>query len=190
MVLRSARPAARKLSTSARAMRSAADFTKRSTSAQRTTPIKREGSAASRARTRSACSNLNRMEGPARGRRRRATTTPFLGDNAQDWVIRKYTHYYSYFTGTLLWRTDAVPLLGVRNGSRVNVYADAFKAGNYPWSGWQADWTTFPDATPNQGTCAGWTATSAGYASFAFADLMPAASELCESPSFILCVEQ
>ena len=122
---------------------------------------------------------------------RRATTTPLLGDNAQDWVIHKYTHYYSYVTGTLLWRTDALPLLGVRNGARVNVYADAFPAtGNYPWSGWKSDWTTFPDTTDYQGTCAGWTSTSAGWASFAFADLTQAASESCATSSFILCVEQ
>jgi hypothetical protein len=117
---------------------------------------------------------------------RRATTTPFLGDDPKDWGIHKYTHYYSYFTGTLLWRTDAVPLLGVRNGSRVNVYADAFQTtGTYPWSGWQADWTTFLDTTPNQGTCAGWASTNAGWASFALPDLTPAASESCGSSAFV-----
>jgi len=124
------------------------------------------------------------------GAARRATVTPFLGDGPKDWVIRKYTHYYSYHEKKLVWRTDDVPLLGVRDGKRVNVYADAFAGGDYPWSGWNADWTTFPDNTPNQGTCASWTSTSAGWASFVGGDLMPAASEECGSTSHILCVEQ
>ncbi len=122
---------------------------------------------------------------------RRATTTPLLGDGAKDWVIHKYTHYYSYFEDKLLWRTDAVPLLGVRDGQRVNVYANALQSGgNYPWSGWKSDWTTFADTTPNQGTCAGWTSTSADWGSFTFADLTQAQSESCSTSSFILCVEQ
>lgn len=63
------------------------------------------------------------------GTGRRATVTPLVGDGAKDWVIHKYTHYYSYYADALLWRTDALPLLGVRNGKRENVYVDAFAPG-------------------------------------------------------------
>jgi hypothetical protein len=123
---------------------------------------------------------------------RRATTTPLLGDGAKDWVIKKYTYYYSYYADALVWRTDAVALLGVRDGKRVNVYASAFASGGaYPWSGWQNDWTTFPDTSdPARGTCAGWTSTTAEWATFALADLTVGASETCDSTSFFLCVEQ
>lgn len=125
------------------------------------------------------------------GGTRRATKTPFLGDDSVDWVIRKYTHYYSYPPNKLIWRTDELALLGVRDGKRVNLYADAFNAvSEYPWSGWRADWTTFDDDVNNQGTCSGWTSTTKASASFAFADLTPALSESCSTSSFILCVEQ
>jgi hypothetical protein len=120
---------------------------------------------------------------------RRATVTAFIGDGATDWVIKKYTHYFSYFEEKLLWRTDELPLLGVRDGKRVNVYAAAFKVGNYPWSGWAEDWTTLKDEE-YQGTCAGWTSTAAGWGSFALPNLMPSASESCSTGSILLCVEQ
>jgi hypothetical protein len=123
---------------------------------------------------------------------RRATVTPNAGDGQIDWVIHKYTHYYNE-NDELIWRTDSVPLLGVRDGTRLNVYAKAFdpSSGNYPWSGWQADWTTFPDDGPDrEGTCANWTGATTGYASFVDDALMPYASELCGATSFILCVEQ
>ena len=78
--------------------------------------------------------------------------------------------------------------------ARLEIYADLFAAsGNYPWSGFKADWTTYDDAvsaTTYQGTCNGWTSTSRGYGSFAFATLMPGASEQCGASSFLLCVEQ
>lgn len=119
---------------------------------------------------------------------RRATLTPFKGDASQDWVIRKYTHYYNE-SSQLLWRTDDVPLLGVHDGKRETIYADAFShPGSYPWSGWANDWTTLPDDA-NGGTCGGWT-NGTGMASFASTDLKFLANEGCGSQSFILCVEQ
>jgi hypothetical protein len=127
------------------------------------------------------------------GAGRRATSTPLKGDGAQDWVVHKYVHYFNA-KDQLVWRTDEIPLLGVRNGSRMNLFADACDtlSGNYPWSGWASDWTTLSDdATIFKGTCGGWTiAGGTGYASFALADLKDAASELCGAMSFILCVEQ
>ena len=123
------------------------------------------------------------------GGSRRATLTPFKGDAAQDWVIRKYTNYYNS-SDQLLWRTDDVPLLGVHAGKREAIYADVFMSGgSYPWTGWATDWTTMPD-DDNGGTCGGWTAATTGWASFAFADLTFGANEGCGSSSFILCAQQ
>jgi hypothetical protein len=120
---------------------------------------------------------------------RRATLTPFKGDASQDWVIHKYTHYYNA-SSQLLWRTDDVPLLGVHDGKRESIYADAFvAAGSYPWTGWANDWTTVPDDLDG-GTCVGWTNATTGQASFAFADLRFGANEGCGSESFILCAQQ
>lgn len=125
------------------------------------------------------------------GGSRRATTTPYLGDGAEDWVLSKYTYYYSYYADALIWRTDAVALLGVREGKRVNIYADAFLGGgNYPWSGWASDWTTLPDSEADASTCSGWTSPSAGWAAFCLPDLTFGASEACSTGSPILCVEQ
>jgi hypothetical protein len=122
---------------------------------------------------------------------RRATVTPYLGDGAKDWVIQKYTHYFSYFEQKLLWRTDELPLLGVRDGARINVYAAAFMVGNYPWSGWAEGWTTIQDNEAEyEGTCAGWTSTTAGWGTFTLPNLMPSQSESCSTESIILCVEQ
>jgi hypothetical protein len=122
---------------------------------------------------------------------RRATVTPLKGDGAKDWVLQKYTHYFSYYEDKLLWRTDELPLLGVRDGKRVNVYAAAFASADYPSSGWASDWTTLPDdAAKYQGTCAGWTSTSAGWATFTRADLTQGQSESCSTAMPLLCVEQ
>jgi Protein of unknown function (DUF1554) len=124
------------------------------------------------------------------GGSRRATVTPYRGDGQQDWVIQKYTHYYNV-QDLLVWRTDEIPLLGVRGGARLNLYATVFdNSGNYPWAGWAADWTTLPDSGIT-GTCAGWTAAPpTGYGSFVLNDLATVAGELCGASSFILCVQQ
>ena len=125
------------------------------------------------------------------GGSRRATTTPYLGDGAKDWVLKKYTYYYSYYADALVWRTDAVALLGVRDGKRVNVYADTFLGGgSYPWSGWNTDWTTLPDSATEASTCSAWTSQGAGWAAFCFPNLTFAASEDCATGAPLLCVEQ
>ncbi|MEP6654806.1 MAG: DUF1554 domain-containing protein [Myxococcales bacterium] len=130
------------------------------------------------------------------GGSRRATVTPFAADGQQDWVIKKYTHYYNA-SDQLLWRTDTIPLLGVRDGMRMNLYALAYQSTTYPWSGFAADWTTLDDIPAMlQGTCQGWTFNGTGgtgddgHATFCDSDLRPLASELCGSSSFILCVQQ
>ena len=123
------------------------------------------------------------------GGTRRATVTPFVGDSQLDWVIHKYTHYYN-LQNQLVWRTDDIPLLGIRGGARQNLYATFFTdSGNYPWAGWAADWTTLPDAG-FVGTCGGWTASSGGSGSFVLSDLVTTASEPCGSSGLLLCVQQ
>jgi len=124
------------------------------------------------------------------GGNRRATVTPNRGDMQSDWVLSKYTYYYNA-QDQLIWTTDSVNLLGVRNGNRVNLYADVFAlTGRYPWAGFAPDWTTLEDGTEaSQGTCDGWTQTD-GHASFITPDFQVAANEACGSTSAILCVEQ
>ena len=127
------------------------------------------------------------------GGTRRATVTPFLGDQPLDWVLQKYRYYYNW-SNELIWRTDDVPLLGVHDGKRENIYASLFTGGNFPWAGFNVDWTTFDDslsASTNQGTCNGWTSVSdTADGSFILADLSLSASEQCGGSSFILCAEQ
>jgi hypothetical protein len=120
---------------------------------------------------------------------RRATTTPFKGDGQQDWVVKRYTHYYNAID-QLVWRTDELSLLGVRNGQRVNLYAKAFFEPRYPWSGYDSDWTTIADSE-FRGTCGGWTyAGTDQQGSFCFDDLTDAAGEPCDRSQHLLCVEQ
>ncbi|MEO8983371.1 MAG: DUF1554 domain-containing protein [Polyangiaceae bacterium] len=127
------------------------------------------------------------------GATRRATVTPLKGDQPLDWVIEKYRYYYNNLN-ELLWRTDEVPLLAVRDGKRQDIYANAFAPGGaYPWSGYALDWTTYDDAvsaTTYAGTCDSWTSDTTGWGSFVGADLRPGSSELCGARAFILCVEQ
>lgn len=123
---------------------------------------------------------------------RRATQTPFKGDGATDWVVSKYTFYHNE-SGALVWRTDEVPLLGVHDGQRANLYADAFPSG-YPWGGYDSDWTTVPErpgsADPS-GTCAGWTSVAADtWGVFPLADLRLGAIEPCSKMMPLLCIEQ
>jgi hypothetical protein len=42
------------------------------------------------------------------GGTRRATVTPYVGDEQLDWVIAKYTHHYNVHD-QLIWRTDEIP---------------------------------------------------------------------------------
>ena len=44
-----------------------------------------------------------------------ASQTAYKGDGRIDWVLLPYTRYLNE-KGNLIWITDAVPLLGVRNG--------------------------------------------------------------------------
>ncbi|HEY0464256.1 MAG TPA: DUF1554 domain-containing protein [Polyangiaceae bacterium] len=126
------------------------------------------------------------------GKTRRATVTPLLGDQPLDWVLQKYRYYYNQ-SNELIWRTDEVPLLGVRGGKRLEIYADLFpQTGSYPWVGFRLDWTTFADnASASEGTCNSWTTDSGGgVGDFIVPDLTVVASEPCGASGFILCVGQ
>ncbi|HEX2734144.1 MAG TPA: DUF1554 domain-containing protein [Polyangiaceae bacterium] len=122
---------------------------------------------------------------------RRATSSPYLGDDAEDWVLHPYVHYYNW-RDELVWRTDETPLLGARDGKQMNVYAPAFDdtTGHYPWTGFAPDWTTVPDSEADQqGTCNGWTSET-GFGMFAKADLSQVFNDYCGSKWSLLCVEQ
>jgi hypothetical protein len=125
---------------------------------------------------------------------RRATMTPLRGDGQTDWVIKKYTHYFTE-NNVLIWRTDSTALLGVRDGQRVNLFADAFPQDEnhaYPWGGYDSSWMTIQDSTPEfRGTCQGWTTSSSdAWGNFPLPDLRFGASEPCGSLQPLLCVEQ
>jgi hypothetical protein len=128
------------------------------------------------------------------GGSRRATVTPFLADGQQDWVIHRYTHYYNA-EDQLVWRTDGVPLLAVRNGRRENIFAPLFDnaSGIYAWSGYELDWRTQPDdPLTARGTCQGWTSSDRTLnGTFTLQDLSGYAYQLCGVElEKLLCVEQ
>jgi hypothetical protein len=124
------------------------------------------------------------------GGSRRATVTPLVGDGQQDWVIHKYTHYYNA-SDQLIWRTDGIALLGVREGQRMNLYASVYDAGAgiYAWGGYSSDWATLADKT-----CSGWTlGTMAGdpfSAAFSLDDLTYGNLEPCGRSQYVLCTQQ
>jgi hypothetical protein len=128
-----------------------------------------------------------------------------MGDAQQDWVIRKFTHYFNA-SSELVWRTDDVALLGVRAGARHNLYARIYEpesdsqfSGPYAWGGYANDWTTLPD-TADSGTCEGWTVDdiSRGLgvnllppdAFTAGGELMFATTTCGASSQHLVCVEQ
>lgn len=118
-----------------------------------------------------------------------ATVTPFAGDGQADWVLQPFTEYYNW-EGRLMWATDDVALLGVRDGVRVELDAPAWDVSSpstvYPWSGYADDWKTVPDET-----CNGWLSTdSTAYGAFAFDDLTYANTEPCAWGLPLMCVEQ
>jgi hypothetical protein len=91
------------------------------------------------------------------GNLRRATTVGNQVTNPVDWVLTPYTYYYNEDSNPI-WLTDAVALLGVRNGAftelenpvRPDVTENSL-------SGLNGDWTTL--GTDN---CNGWNSISSG----------------------------
>ncbi len=129
---------------------------------------------------------------------REVTSTPYAADNIVDWPVKPYTAYTTT-SGTLMWITDELPLLGVRHGVPDELEQNLLPpcAGtcitNLMVSGLRNDWTT---ATAN--TCNGWTsdnpALGAAYASArATTNFLDGGTTLsCEGTAIarIFCVEQ
>lgn len=115
-----------------------------------------------------------------------ATLAPYRGTGRADWVIGKFTEYYNR-SGRLIWTTEDIPLLGVRDGGRVDLAYPAFADEyGYPWAGYEEDWTT--DSEQN---CDGWSSRSQSGGGFAYSSLLPTgALELCSSAQRYVCVEQ
>ena len=72
---------------------------------------------------------------------RRATTIPFKVANAVDWVIKPYTYYYNARENPV-WLTDAVALLGIRNGQFSVFENTVSNATAYAITGLNPDYTT------------------------------------------------
>lgn len=127
---------------------------------------------------------------------RRATVTPRKGDGQTDWVLRRWAHYHNQ-NDQLLWRTDDVALLGIRDGQRQNLFAGAWpetEAYDYPWAGFDENWVTVAEnytANEPTGTCAGWTTDAPNtFGTFPMVDLRNGSFEPCGSAQPLLCVEQ
>ena len=92
------------------------------------------------------------------GVRQATNGTPFAADAPIDWPLQPYTAYVNT-AGALIWMTDSVPLLGVRDGAAVSLQNPIADEDLYYWTGFvtglSADWTTL--ASDN---CNGWTSDS------------------------------
>jgi Protein of unknown function (DUF1554) len=79
------------------------------------------------------------------GQTRVASTTSYHGDGQVGWVLLPYTRYVNA-AGNLVWVTDSVALLGVRNGT-TSPLLEPVVAGQFSvaWGGYEADWTTSTD---------------------------------------------
>jgi len=76
------------------------------------------------------------------GKTRIASRTPYKGDGQLDWVLNPYTRYVNS-SGDLIWTTDSVALLGVRDGKSASLVGP-IRPGGYAlaWAGVEADWTS------------------------------------------------
>jgi hypothetical protein len=93
------------------------------------------------------------------GSSRIASVSPLTGDGQVDWVLAPYTAYYAGVSGDHVWTTDDVALLGVRDGSLVDLGPARAGFSSLPsdrafWTGLASDWTAGD-------TCQGWTSSSA-----------------------------
>jgi hypothetical protein len=120
--------------------------------------------------------------------RRIATITPYRGDGQVDWVLGPYTRYVNS-VGDLIWATDEVRLLGVRNG-RAAALQNPIQPGNadWAWGGFNDDWTASTD------NCTNWTSSDgAGHGQSVRLDLTSVSTTpewTCEVRIWLICVEQ
>lgn len=125
------------------------------------------------------------------GDARRATTSANEFKNPVDWVITPYTYYYNDKSNPL-WLTDAVPLLGVRNGTFMGLENPVSGISDWSMSGLAADWTT-----SGVHNCGGWSNPgmvddmSVGWL-FAtdITFILDATLASCSSSASLYCVEQ
>jgi len=121
------------------------------------------------------------------GTTRIATRTPFKGDGQLNWILRPYTRYVNS-AGELIWTTDAVNLLGVRNGQPAPLLNPLVPSGtDFAWLGTKDDWTA------SSSNCVAWTrrdASANGTGLRLTATLIQPMLVTCNSPGRIICVEQ
>jgi hypothetical protein len=91
----------------------------------------------------------------ADGVSRVASVSPNEGDGQLNWTLYPFTAYYNE-AGDHIWTTDAVPLLGVRDGVLRELSNSLGTSDNGVWTGLRADWTTVPAAE----ACSGWASDS------------------------------
>jgi hypothetical protein len=125
------------------------------------------------------------------GDTRRATTIANEVKNPVDWVISPYTYYYNAQSNPV-WLTDAVALLGVRNGKFIGLENSVTIFTEHSISGLAADWTTL-----GANNCNGWTSVATGAnqsAGWAFATdisfIVDVDLSSCSSAALLYCVEQ
>lgn len=90
------------------------------------------------------------------GTTRRATVAGNGVFDPLDWVLEPYTAYLNA-TGSVVWVTDEVALLGVRTGAAQTLLAPIVPLENNPpgcITGMNADWTS-----PANANCLGWSTT-------------------------------
>lgn len=121
------------------------------------------------------------------GKTRRATTTPFRAQNAVDWVLQPYTYYYSSYEKPV-WLTDAVPLLGVRNGQFTAFENRVDSIIAYVATGLNSDYTTLVGDD-----CQGWSGVgrmSYGLVGETSGGFVAKDTVECSGEIWFICVEQ
>jgi hypothetical protein len=144
----------------------------------------------------------------AHGNTRRATTSAYEVVDPVDWVLSPWT-FYTRSSGDLIWATDAVALLGVRDGAAQDLensvyFLDAAGTDEQVVTGLEGDWTTAVSST-----CDGWSSTTASLrpgnpvetshpqflrqgqtTSCADLTVCPGFPQVCSSVTNFYCVEQ
>jgi hypothetical protein len=121
------------------------------------------------------------------GMERTASKTPFLGDGQVDWVLKPYTRYLNV-AGDLVWTTDGVSLLGVRNGNAaplINPLVPGAVASDTVWAGFTDNWTT------SSFTCTNWSQTSGQGTTLSLSSQVIRTAVIdCTNSLRLLCIEQ
>ena len=133
----------------------------------------------------------------ADGTNRRASVSPHAGDGQIDWVLTPWTRYVRD-DGELVWTTDEIALLGVRDGKPQPVLVPiASQVVQRAATGLRGNWVTELNAD-----CNNWTSNSSGASQY-MGDPEELSSELflagitpeispgnCASSVPVYCVEQ